>query len=51
MILLGIVLLIIGFIAGIPILWTLGIIAVIVGAVLAISGHAGHQLAGRNHWY
>ena len=51
MIVLGIVLLVIGFIAGIGILWMLGIIAVVIGAVLAITGHAGHQLAGRNHWY
>jgi len=51
MIVLGIVLLIIGFIAGIGIIWMLGIIAVVIGAVLAITGHAGHQLAGRSHWY
>ena len=47
----GIVLLIIGFIAGIGIIWMLGIIAVVIGAVLAITGRAGHQLAGRSHWY
>jgi hypothetical protein len=51
MILLGVVLLIIGFIAALPFIWMLGIIALVIGAVLAISGHAGHQLAGRNHWY
>jgi hypothetical protein len=51
MIVLGIVLLIIGFVAKIPIIWTLGIIVVIVGAVLGIAGHAGHQLAGRRRWY
>jgi uncharacterized membrane protein HdeD (DUF308 family) len=51
MILLGIVLLIIGFIAAVPFIWTLGVIAIVIGAVLAISGRAGHQLAGRSHWY
>jgi uncharacterized membrane protein HdeD (DUF308 family) len=51
MILLGIVLLIIGFIAALPFIWMLGIIAVVIGALLAISGRAGHQLAGRSHWY
>jgi hypothetical protein len=51
MIVLGIVLLIIGFIAGIPIVWTLGIIAVVIGAILAIAGAAGHAVGGRNHYY
>ena len=51
MIVLGIVLLIIGFIAGLPIIWLFGVIALVIGAVLAISGRSGHQLAGRSHWY
>jgi len=51
MILLGVVLLVIGFIAGVPFIWLLGVIAVVIGAVLAITGRAGHQLAGRSHWY
>jgi uncharacterized membrane protein HdeD (DUF308 family) len=51
MIVLGIVLLIIGFIAGLSIIWMLGIVALAIGAVLAISGRSGHQLAGRSHWY
>jgi hypothetical protein len=29
----------------------LGIIALIIGAALAIGGRSGHQLAGRSHWY
>ncbi|MHB1774046.1 MAG: hypothetical protein ACYCST_20410 [Acidimicrobiales bacterium] len=51
MIFLGIILLVIGFVAAIPFIWMLGVIAVVIGAVLAITGHAGHQLAGRSHWY
>jgi uncharacterized membrane protein HdeD (DUF308 family) len=51
MIMLGVVLLVLGFITGISIVWTLGIVAVVIGAVLAISGRSGHQLAGRSHWY
>ena len=51
MMFLGIVLLIIGFIAAMPFIWMLGVIAVVIGAVLAVSGRAGHQLAGRSHWY
>jgi uncharacterized membrane protein HdeD (DUF308 family) len=50
-IILGIVLLIIGFIAKVAIIWTLGIIVVVVGAILALVGFAGHELGGRKHWY
>ncbi len=51
MIILGIILLIIGFVAKIPIVWTIGIILIVVGAVLAIAGYAGRQVGGRRHWY
>ena len=51
MIVLGIVLLIIGFIAKIAIIWTIGIILVVVGAVLAVAGFAGREIGGRKHWY
>lgn len=51
MIVLGIVLLIVGFIAKIAILWTIGIIVVVIGAVLALVGTAGREIGGRRHWY
>jgi hypothetical protein len=51
MIVLGIILLIIGFVAKIAILWTIGIIVLVIGAVLAVAGRAGHELAGRKHWF
>ena len=51
MIILGVVLLIIGFIAKIPIIWTLGIIAVVIGAVLALIGAVGNGVGGRRHYY
>jgi uncharacterized membrane protein HdeD (DUF308 family) len=51
MIILGIVLLIIGFIAKISILWTIGIILVVVGAVLALVGRTGRKVGGRAHWF
>jgi hypothetical protein len=50
-ILLGILLLIIGFIAKIAILWTLGIILIVVGAVLALLGGMGRAIGGRRHYY
>jgi hypothetical protein len=43
--------LIIGFIAKIAILWTIGIILVVIGAILAILGLAGREVAGRRHWF
>ncbi len=51
MIVLGVVLLIIGFVAKVAIIWTLGIIAVVVGAVLALLGGTGRAIGGRRHWY
>jgi uncharacterized protein DUF6131 len=50
-IVLGVVLLLIGFLAHIPILWTLGIIAVVVGAVLFLLGAAGREIGGRRHYW
>ena len=51
MIILGIILLIVGFIAHISILWTIGIILLIVGVILAIVGATGRAVGGRKHWY
>ena len=51
MIILGILLLIIGFVAGIAILWTIGIVVVIIGVILALLGMAGHAVSGRKHYF
>jgi hypothetical protein len=51
MIVLGIILMIIGFIAVVPILWTLGIILIVIGAVLALMGGMGRAVGGRRHYY
>ena len=51
MIILGAILLIIGFLTGIPIIWTLGIIALIVGLVLVIAGASGRAVGGRAHYW
>lgn len=50
-IILGIILLVIGFIAKIAILWTIGIIILVIGAILALLGFAGREIGGRRHWY
>lgn len=51
MIILGIILLAIGFIAHIAILWTLGIVVLAIGAVLFIVGSTGREIAGRRHYW
>ena len=51
MIVLGLIVLIIGFIAKIAILWTIGIILLIIGVVLFLLGTAGRQVGGRKYWY
>jgi hypothetical protein len=51
LIILGLILLIIGFVAKIAIVWTLGIIVVVVGAILAFLGMAGHAVGGRRHYF
>jgi Family of unknown function (DUF6131) len=50
-IILGVILLIIGFIAKIAIIWTIGIVVVIIGVILAILGMAGHAIGGRRHYF
>ncbi len=51
MITLGIILLIIGFVANIAILWSIGIILLVVGAVLFLLGSMGRAIGGRRHYY
>jgi uncharacterized membrane protein HdeD (DUF308 family) len=51
MIILGLVLLVVGFVAKIAILWTIGIVILVVGAILALVGVAGREVGGRRHWY
>lgn len=51
MIILGIILLIAGFVLKISILWTIGIILLVIGVALAIMGSMGHAVAGRRHYF
>jgi hypothetical protein len=51
LIILGVILLVIGFVAKVPIIWTIGIIVVVIGAILALLGMAGHAVGGRKHYY
>lgn len=51
MIIFGVILFIIGLVASIPILETIGVILVVVGVVLAILGMAGRSVGGRRHYW
>ena len=51
MILLGVVLLIIGFIAKIAILWVVGVVLVLIGLALVVAGAMGRAIGGRRHYY
>ena len=50
-IILGLILLIVGFVIGSPILWTIGIILLIVGLVLMLIGRTGRTIGGRAHYF
>lgn len=51
MVILGLILLIVGWLLGFGLLVTIGIIAIVVGLILNLAGHAGHAVGGRNRWY
>ncbi|MFI8455519.1 DUF6131 family protein [Kitasatospora sp. NPDC085464] len=51
MIVLGVILLIIGFVTGISILWTIGLVLLLVGLILWVAGALGHAVGGRRHYY
>jgi fatty-acid desaturase len=51
MVLFGIVLMIIGLLLGVPVLWSLGVIVLIIGLVLWLLGALGHAVGGRRHYY
>jgi uncharacterized membrane protein HdeD (DUF308 family) len=51
LIILGVILLIIGFIANIAIVWTIGVIVLVAGALLALLGMAGRSVGGRRHYF
>jgi hypothetical protein len=51
MILLGIALLVIGFVLTIHILWILGIVLLLIGLILAVLGSTGRAIGGRPHYF
>jgi uncharacterized membrane protein HdeD (DUF308 family) len=51
MIILGIIALIVGFLLKLAIVWTIGIVLIVAGAILAVLGHTGRAVAGRRHYF
>jgi hypothetical protein len=50
-IILGIILLVLGYVLGISILTTLGIILVVIGAILWLLGSMGRAIGPRRHYW
>lgn len=51
MIILGIILLVLGWLLGISILTTLGVILLVIGLVLLVLGSVGRPVGGRRWYY
>ena len=51
MIILGVILLLIGVLFNVPVAWSLGIVALVVGLVLALAGGVGRTIGGRRHYF
>jgi Family of unknown function (DUF6131) len=51
MIILGLILLLLGLVLGIGILYTIGIVLIIVGAVLWVLGSMDRAVGGRRHYW
>lgn len=51
MIILGVICLILGLVFGIGILWTIGLILIAVGIILAVLGMMDRAIGPRRHYY
>ncbi|WP_169814863.1 DUF6131 family protein [Nocardia crassostreae] len=51
MVILGLILIVAGWLLGISILTTIGIIVLIVGIVFWVLGYSGRPVGGRRHYY
>jgi len=51
MIVVGLVLLLLGFLTGAQLIWTIGVIVLVIGLVLWILGSLGHGVGGRRHYF
>lgn len=51
MIVVGVVLMVVGFLLHVPILWSIGVVVLVIGLVLWLLGALGHEVGGRKHYY
>ena len=51
MIILGLILLLVGFLTKIAIVWTIGIIVLVLGLILLMLGSIGRGVGGRRHYW
>lgn len=47
----GAILMVLGFVFGIPVLWTIGVIVLVIGLVFAVLGSLGKPIGGRRHYW
>lgn len=51
MIILGVILLVAGFLLGFYLLWVIGVILLVVGLILLLLGRTGHGVGPRSHYW
>jgi hypothetical protein len=51
MIVLGVILLVVGWLTGISIVTTLGVVLLVLGVILFALGASGRAVGGRAHWF
>jgi hypothetical protein len=51
MIIIGLILLLIGFLANITIVWTIGIVVLVAGLIFLLLGLIGRGVGGRRHYW
>lgn len=51
MIVLGIILILVGWLVGLGLLETIGLVLLVIGAVLLLLGGIGHPVGGRAYWW
>lgn len=51
MIILGAILSAAGYFLDIGLLWTAGVVLMVIGLVLLVAGRMGHAVGGRRHYY
>jgi len=51
MIILGVVLLVIGFLTGLAFVWSIGMILLVIGLVFWLLGALGHAVGSRRHYF